>query len=316
MAKELCIVTGLSGAGKSTALRAFEDLGFFTVEGLPASLSPDMAGLMNKPAMQRFKGIAIGMDMREANFIEEFNAALLKLQPHGMGVNLVFLDASDAELMKRYASTRRPHPYEKKGLALAEALANERRDLQPLREMADLVVDSSGYSIHDLRRAIHKLFSPDQATRQTIRINVISFGFKYGLPEDADFVFDARFLDNPFFVPNLKPLSGLDPEITEFVFKSGAATEYAHLLTQLFKFVLPQMEREGRSRVTIAIGCTGGRHRSVAIAEKLAWELRQAGYGPIVEHRNIDRDMQQEKQKRDGIGPDYKYLKRQGQKNE
>lgn len=295
MAKDFCIVTGLSGAGKSTALRAFEDLGFIAVDGLPASLSPDMANLMEKPAMQHFKGIAVGMDMREANFIEEFNSALLKLQPHGLSVSLVFLDASDAELMRRYASTRRPHPYEKTGLGLAEAIASEREDLKPLKEIADLVVDSSGFSIHDLRREIHRLFNRGQNDGQRVRIIVISFGFKYGLPEDADFVFDARFLDNPYFVPELRHLSGLDQEITDFVFKSGAAAEYTHLILELFKFVLPQMEREGRSRITIAFGCTGGRHRSVALAEKLARELGQAGFCPVVEHRNIDRDLLQER---------------------
>ena len=293
MARDLCIVTGLSGAGKSTALHAFEDLGYFAVDGLPASLSPDMADLMEKPEMRHFRGIAIGMDMREANFIEEFNAALFRLQPHELSVNLIFLDASNGELMRRYASTRRPHPYEKNGLGLAEAIASERKDLQPLKDLADLVVDSSGYSIHDLRRAIHKRFRPDQSPGQGLRINVISFGFKNGLPEDADFVFDARFLENPFFVPELRPLSGLDPDVARFVFKSGAAEEYLRLLLELFKFVLPQMESEGRSRITIAIGCTGGRHRSVALVEKLAGKLRQAGFSPVVEHRNINVDIQQ-----------------------
>ncbi len=288
MARDLCIVTGLSGAGKSTALRAFEDLGFFTVDGLPASLSPEMASLIQKPAMRHFRGMAIGMDMREACFVEEFNEALLKLLPYGSTVSLLFLDADDRDLALRYASTRRPHPYEKNGLALPEAIASERRDLAPLREMADLVIDSSGFSIHDLRREIHRRFSDPRDDASRTRINIVSFGFKYGLPEDADFVLDARFLDNPFFVPELKPLSGLDPEISKFVFKSGVAAEYLKLIEKLFKFALPQMEKEGRSRITIAMGCTGGRHRSVALAERLARDLRQRGYKIMVEHRNIE----------------------------
>lgn len=289
MDRHLFIVTGLSGAGKTTALRAFEDLGYFTVDGLPASLSPEMAALMHKPEMERFRGIALGMDSREANFVDEFNEAVLQLAPGGSKVSMVFLDASDAELARRYASTRRPHPYEKRGYALMQAITQERSDLQPLREMADIVVDSSGYSIHDLRRAVHRQFSDENGSPRA-RINIISFGFKYGLPRDADFVFDARFLDNPYFVPQLQPLSGLDADIADYIFKSGAAAEYLRLLVGLFTFVLPQMEREGRSRITIAVGCTGGRHRSVAIAERLSQMLRKAGYDCALEHRNIESD--------------------------
>lgn len=293
MANDLCIVAGLSGAGKTTALAAFEDLGFFTVDGLPASLSPDMAAMLSKPAMQRFKGIAIGMDMRETDFIEQLRSALLDLAPQDLKVRLVFLDANNSELTRRYAATRRPHPYEHKGIGLAEAISCERKDLEPLREMADLIIDSSAYSIHDLRREIQRLFAALDEEASRLKINLLSFGFKYGIPQDADFVLDARFLDNPYFAADLRHLSGLDKAIVEYVFASGAAGEYLRLLTSLFKFVFTQMELDGRSRVTIAIGCTGGRHRSVALAEKLRHELGTAGYRAIIEHRNIGDDIKQ-----------------------
>lgn len=290
MRKPLCIVTGLSGAGKSTAIRAFEDLGFFTVDGLPASLAPDITAIMNKQAMSHFDGLAIGMDMREANFLEEFNKALLQLSAHGLSVNLVFLEASEADLLRRYAATRRPHPLERRGMGLAAAITEERGKLKPIRDMADFVLDSSGFSIHDLRRAIHKQYSRAEKSDSHLRLNILSFGYKYGIPKDADFVFDLRFLDNPFFVDELRPLSGKDQKVATYVFKSGAADVFMEKLLALFKFVLPQMEAEGRNRVTIAMGCTGGRHRSVAVAERLARDLGQAGFSLALEHRNLDSD--------------------------
>lgn len=287
--KTLCIVTGLSGAGKSTALRAFEDLGFFAVDGLPASLAPDISAMMKKAAMSRFNGAAICMDMREANFLEEFNKALQELSSSGNAANLIFMEASDRDLMRRYAATRRPHPLERESAGLADAIALEREQLKPAREMADLVVDSSGFSIHDLRKLIHRHFGGGYSGC-ALRINLLSFGYKYGIPEDSDYVFDLRFLDNPYFVEDLRPFSGLDQAVAEYVFKSGAAGEFLEKTLALFRFVLPQMEAEGRKRVTIAMGCTGGRHRSVAIAERLAHDLRQAGFPLALEHRNLESD--------------------------
>lgn len=288
--KRLCLVTGLSGAGKSTALRAFEDLGFFVVDGLPASLSPDMSDMMGRQAMTRFAGLAIGMDMRESDFPNELNKALLQLPSSGMDVSLVFLEASDDSLLKRYAATRRPHPLEKHGHGLAESIGVEREQMRPIRELADYVIDSSGYSIHDLRRAIHKLFKSGGKSEPSLRVTVLSFGFKYGLPGDADFVFDLRFLENPYFVDNLRDLSGLDEKVAGYVFRTGAADKFLEKALALLKFVFAQMEAEGRSRVTVAMGCTGGRHRSVAIAHSLALSLRQAGFDAREEHRNINDD--------------------------
>lgn len=290
--KKLCLVTGLSGAGKSTALHAFEDLGFFTIDGLPCSLAPDVAAMMEKPEMERFSGLAIGMDMRQADFPSWLKNALNDFPACGMELSLLFLEASDAELMRRYAMTRRPHPLEKDSLGLSGAIARERVQLLPLRKMSDLVIDSSGYSIHDLRRAIHRSYSTDGEGGRSLRVAVLSFGFKYGLPADADFVFDLRFLDNPYFVPELRELAGTDPKVAGYVFKSGAAEKFIRLALQMLVYVFGEMEKEGRSRVTLAMGCTGGRHRSVAVAERIGTDLRKAGFQVILEHRNIEDDKQ------------------------
>ena len=283
----VCIVTGLSGAGKSTALGVFEDLGYFTVDGLPAALAPDMAALMARPSMSRYKGMAIGMDIRQSDFLEDINMALAQMTGDGYRPMQLFLEAAPHELMRRYATTRRPHPLEREGLGLEEALAEERKRLAPLRETADLVVDTSRFSIHDLRRAIQKRWRAKEKLR-AIRVNVLSFGYKYGVPREADMVFDMRFLPNPYFEAALRPLSGKDKAVADYVLQSSGAQEFFQKLRDLLFFMLPLMESEGRYRVSIAIGCTGGRHRSVAVAEELTQALRQADYTATVEHRHLE----------------------------
>lgn len=288
--RKICIVTGLSGAGKSTVLRVFEDLGYFAVDGLPAGLAPEVAAIMSRDAMLHFPGMAIGMDMRQDDFLKEYNAALDKLGHGDLPVTVVFLDADDATLMRRYAATRRPHPLERLGLGLEGAIAREREALQPARDKADLVINSTDFSIHDLRREIQRHFLKNEPGYRSLRVNIISFGFKYGIPRDADIMFDLRFLDNPYFVEELRPLSGKDKEVAEYVFQKSDAREFKNKLTDLLLFTLSRMETEGRYRVTIALGCTGGRHRSVAMAESIAVALRQAGFAPVLEHRNLDMD--------------------------
>lgn len=288
--KQLCIVTGLSGAGKSTALGAFEDINFFAVDGLPASLSPELAGMMSRQAMNRYNGMAIGMDLREENFVNELETALLNLPAGELGVRLLFLEAAESELLRRYAFTRRPHPLEKSGLGLAQALAAEREQMKPIREMADIVIDSTGFSIHDMRRAVLRHFRKNDANRHELKLNVISFGYKYGIPEDADYVFDVRFLPNPYFVDSLRQLSGKDAAVAEYVFRAPLARDLTQKTLEFFQFALPHFEADGRSRITVAIGCTGGRHRSVAMAERLAGALRKENYQVMVEHRNLDDD--------------------------
>lgn len=284
----VCIVTGLSGAGKSTALQVFEDLRYFAVDGLPASLAPEMANMMTRPSMSHFKGIALVMDMRQSDFLGEINDALSDMAAQGIRPVLLFLEADAQELMRRYATTRRPHPLEREGMGLEAALLAERNSLRPLREMADLVVDTSRFSIHDLRRAIQKRWSDKEQKLRAIRVNVISFGFKYGVPREADLVFDLRFLSNPYFVEDLRPMCGRDKAVADYVFASSKACEFREKLLDLLFFILPLMEAEGRYRVTIALGCTGGRHRSVAMAEEILQALRQADYPASLEHRHLE----------------------------
>lgn len=285
---QVCIVTGLSGAGKSTAVQVFEDLRYFAVDGLPASLAPEMAAMMERPSMSHFMGIALGMDMRQSNFPDEINDALSVMAAKGIRPLLLFLEADAQELMRRYATTRRPHPLEREGMGLEAALAAERNRLRPLREMADLVIDTSRFSIHDLRRSIQKRWSGNKGKLRAIRVNVISFGFKYGVPREADTVFDLRFLPNPYFVEELRPLCGKDKAVADYVFASPSAVEFRKKLLDLLFFMLPLMEAEGRYRITIAVGCTGGRHRSVAMAEELSQALRQADYPTSLEHRHLE----------------------------
>ena len=284
----VCIVTGLSGAGKSVALRVFEDLGYFTVDGLPASLTPEMVGMMRRPSMEHFRGIALGMDLRQNDFLRQLNGALLALAEEGVRAQVLFVEAQKATLLRRYAATRRPHPLERGGFGLEAAIAAERERLRPLREMAAFVVDTSRLSIHDLRRIIQKRWTRGPENLHPLRVNLLSFGFKYGIPAEADYVFDMRFLANPYFEESLREKSGKDKAVADYVFASPAAVEFRNKLTDLVLYMLPLMEAEGRYRVTLAVGCTGGRHRSVAMAEYLRRVLRQSGYGVAMEHRHLE----------------------------
>lgn len=286
---DVSIVTGLSGAGKSTALSVFEDLRYFTVDGLPASLSVEMAAMMQRPSMEHFRGIALGLDMRQGNFTVEIHDAIEQLKALGHNVTVLFLEASSAMLSRRYAATRRPHPLEREGIGLDAAINTELLRLKPVREYADLVLDTTGFSIHDLRRAIQKRWNARRKEKlRNIKVNVISFGFKYGIPRDADMVFDLRFLPNPYFEEELRHLSGKNKAVADYVFSEDFAVQYRQKILDLLLFTLPLMEAEGRFRVTIGIGCTGGRHRSVAMAENVYKRLKQADYPASVEHRHLE----------------------------
>lgn len=291
---ELIIVTGLSGAGKSTALTVFEDLGYFTVDGLPASLAPEMANLMKREPMRHFKGMAIGMDLRQESFLEEYTKTLDKLAQSCTDIRVIFLESDDNALLRRYAATRRPHPLERSGFALESALAEERRLLEPIREKANIIINSSNFSIHDLRRYIQRKVLQNSGDSSLMRVNLLSFGFKYGLPTDADFIFDLRFLDNPYFLESLRPLSGKDEPVVEYIFSQQNARTFRDMLIDLLNFALTAMSEEGRYRVTIAFGCTGGRHRSVAMAEQVGLALKDLGFPVSMEHRNLNRDARQD----------------------
>lgn len=285
---KLLIVTGLSGAGKSSALSVLEDLGYFTIDGLPASLAPEVAAIMKRDPMQAYPGMAIGMDLRQDNFLDELSRAMTSLKDMGFDVSLLFLEANTDTIIRRYSATRRPHPLEKTGLALEASIAREREQLDSARRKADIVLDSSNFSIHDLRRLIQRKALKEPALAQLMRVNILSFGFKHGLPEDADFVFDLRFLPNPYFVPELKHLTGKDEEVAAYIFKYPEAREFQGKILDLLRFALARMAEEGRYRVTVAFGCTGGRHRSVAMAEAIARDLARTGYPIAINHRHID----------------------------
>ena len=210
------MVTGLSGAGKSTALDVFEDLGFFCVDGLPVSMAPRLAGLFYGQDKEH-RGLALGMDLRQHDFLPQWNQAVQELADQGARPKVVFLEASPEALVRRYATTRRPHPLESRSLGLEQALEEERRLLAPIRDAAELVIDNTTFSIHDLRRAIQERWAEGGEVGKGLRVHVISFGFKYGVPREADLVFDLRFLPNPFFDPALKPLSGKDAVVRDYV---------------------------------------------------------------------------------------------------
>ncbi len=281
------VVTGLSGSGKSTALNVFEDLGYFCVDGLPAAMLPKLVSLfLGKDSKHR--GLALGMDLRQHDFLDQWNDALQELSAKGIFVRVLFVEAKDASLMRRYATTRRPHPLESASLGLEQALTRERAMLLPLRKDAELVIDTSEYSIHDLRRMIQERFTSSENTGQGMRVHVISFGFKYGVPAEADLVFDLRFLPNPYFVPELRPMSGKDQAVADYVFKVEPGLTFLCKLQEFLLYLLPLYASEGRYRIALAVGCTGGRHRSVAMAEQLLATLRDSGYAVTLEHRHFD----------------------------
>ncbi len=281
------IVTGLSGGGKSTALNVLEDMRFFTVDGLPSPLAPQMVQLLNQENLAEYKGLAIGLDVSQSHFVKDFNDTLIKLNVMGIKPGILFIEAKDSVIITRYATTRRPHPLEREGLGLEQAIVLERKRLQRLREMASLVLDTSSYSIHDLRRVIQEKWGTVLGTSHVLRVHLISFGFKYGVPAEADMVFDLRFLPNPYFDERLKPLSGLDPAVQQFVLDTEPGISFLKKLEDFLLFTLPLNQQEGRFRMTIAIGCTGGRHRSVALTEALATTFKSKGFVVSTEHRHL-----------------------------
>ncbi len=283
------VVTGLSGAGKSTALRVFEDMGYFCVDGLPMSMVPRMVSLYQGQQQRRNRGLVVGMDIRQQDFLQEWNEALADLRREEVALQVIFLEAGTGELMRRYAETRRPHPLESENLGLEQALATERASLEPIRAQADLVIDTSHFSIHDLRRVLQEKWCFLEAGRCGLRIHILSFGYKFGLPAEADLVFDLRFLPNPHFVPELKPLSGKDAPVAAYVLDNEFGRTFQVRLLDFLAFLVPLYATEGRFRLTIALGCTGGRHRSVAVAEAVFAALKEQNYAVTLEHRHMNR---------------------------
>ncbi|KUJ96005.1 MAG: nucleotide-binding protein [Desulfonauticus sp. 38_4375] len=283
----LILVGGLSGAGKSTALRVFEDLGFFCIDGLPFSLVSSLLELFAQDKLKRYRGVALGLDLRQLDFGVSWDGLVRELKEKNIVFELIFLEAQKEIIVKRYSTTRRPHPLTGSCLGLEEAITKEQELFTPLRDMAHLVIDTSFFSIHDLRRVLQEKWSWDTAT-WAIRVHLISFGFKYGVPLEADMVLDLRFLPNPYFQEDLRPLSGLDEEVQNFIYQREEGLSFKKRLEEFLDFLLPLYVKEGRYRLTIGFGCTGGRHRSVATTELIADFLRKKKYFVSVEHRHLE----------------------------
>src|SRR5438874_383998 len=283
-AGELVIITGMSGSGKASALKAFEDLGYYCVDNLPVGLIPRFAELAGQSA--EIERTALVVDVREGRQLEEL-PAIVKSVRRMIGTKVIFLEASDSVLLRRYSETRRPHPLGN-DTPVKTSLTAERRHLQHIRAMADLVIDTSKFNVHELRSHIIELFHKKEKGRN-ILVSCVSFGFKHGVPEDADLVFDVRFLPNPHFVPEFRPLTGRHPKVGKYIRSFPQTAEFIQRISDLLIYLLPHYIHEGKSYLTIAFGCTGGQHRSVMISEDVARRLKQAGYKVNVGHRDMPK---------------------------
>ncbi len=281
------IITGMSGSGKSTALRAFEDMGYYCVDNLPIALLPDFLSLTENSTEIPTR-VALVMDVREKGFLDQYGSIFSQVKSQGFHLEVLFLDASDNILVQRFSQTRRKHPLQQKG-DIIEAISEERRRLRGLREFADNYIDTSNRNVHQLRQIVLDMYSFREDLARPL-IHVISFGFKYGVPADASLVLDVRFLPNPYFVPELRPLSGLDQRIYDFVHQKDQTRAFLKHLESMFSFLIPQYRAEGKVYLVVGIGCTGGRHRSVAIARWLGEMFTRKGEEVIVTHRDMDRE--------------------------
>jgi UPF0042 nucleotide-binding protein len=279
---DIVIITGMSGAGRSTAAKSLEDLGWFVVDNLPPALLPTMLDLADRASLG---GIAAIVDVRSRAFSTDLKSAISSLGARGVAPHVLFLEASDAVLVQRFENVRRPHPMQGAGTIL-DGIKAERELLREIRGDADIVLDTAALNVHELRSRMHGYFGGDSVTG--LRLNIISFGYKYGLPVDADLVADCRFLPNPHWVPDLRPLSGLDASVRDYVLGQPAASAFLAAYLAVLEVSLAGFEREGKRYVTLAVGCTGGKHRSVAMAEQLA--ARLAGRDVTVSHRDLGRE--------------------------
>ena len=282
--RRMVIVTGLSGSGRSAALKAFEDMGYYCVDNLPLVLLSAFSEFArgSKEAARS----AIGIDIREKDFPVRFPTLYGDLKAGGSAAELLFLDASDQTLVRRFSETRRPHPLARGTTPLLDGIRTERTALGEVKKLADRIIDTSDYTVHDLRQAIERRYAEDDAGRPMV-ITLVTFGYKYGMPYDLDLMFDLRFLPNPHFVPGLREHTGEDQRVREYVTAKADATEFISRLEEFLEYLLPRYRREGKSYLTIGFGCTGGRHRSVAVALAVAERFRERGYEVNVKHRDI-----------------------------
>ncbi|MEV5410528.1 RNase adapter RapZ [Thermopolyspora sp. NPDC052614] len=282
----MVVVTGMSGAGRSTAAKALEDLGWFVIDNLPPGLLFAMAEEAGRVDLAADRVAAV-VDVRSLAFTTDLHTAIGELQQRGVDVQVVFLEASDDELVRRFEAVRRPHPLQGEG-RLVDGIARERGILREVRANADLVIDTSSLNVHELRAKIVSFFGGE--SRPGLRVNVVSFGFKYGLPVDADLMVDCRFLPNPHWVPELRPMTGLDAPVRDYVLGQPGAKEFLDAYEEVLGVVAAGYVREGKSYAMLAVGCTGGKHRSVAMAEQLAARLRDRGMEVQVSHRDVGRE--------------------------
>ncbi len=286
-AVDIVVVTGMSGSGKSTAIHALEDQGYYCIDNLPTALVARFAELCAE-ARAGLPKVGLGLDLRDASYVARWKGVRGQLEEAGHHVFVIFLDASDDVLLRRFSETRRVHPLGE-GRDLSGAIDIERQALQPLRETADLVIDTDALTVHDLKRRVHESGDGRLSVEAGPAVTVKSFGYKYGIVADADMVFDARFIPNPYYVEELRPQTGCDPQVAEFVLGREVTEEFLERILSLLEFLLAHFAEEGKAYLTIAVGCTGGRHRSVAIAEELAARLGREGLDVIVRHRDIER---------------------------
>jgi UPF0042 nucleotide-binding protein len=281
---QLLVITGLSGSGKTHVSRALEDAGWFCVDNLPTALVPSFADLIRRSAELRRSALVV--DVRERGFPEAFPAVYRELKRRGgLAPSLVFLEADERTLLRRFSETRRPHPLAGHEPAI-EGIRAEREALGPVRKMADVILDTSRFTVHQLRDYVRERYDVRSEGRRMV-VSVLSFGYKHGVPPEADIVFDARFLPNPNFVPRLRRLSGADPEVVTYLRRQPETAAFLRRILSLVRFVLPRHEREGRSYLTIALGCTGGRHRSVMLANAVGAAVRKKGLPVRVYHRDL-----------------------------
>jgi len=285
--KELLILTGMSGAGRSTVAHALEDLGWYVVDNLPPALLPQLA----EQSLDSHAALAVVVDVRGGKFFDELSNALATLQVSSIPYRLLFLDATDQSLVQRFESTRRPHPLQGKD-RIVDGIARERAKLEEIRAQADVVIDTTNLNVHQLEKRTAEIFA--EGMLSTLRINVLSFGYKYGIPVDADLVLDCRFIPNPHWILELRPLNGLDKPVSDKVLGSEGVADFVTSYVSVVRKMIPGYFREGKKYVTIAIGCTGGKHRSVAIAEEIARQLTSASddleISAHATHRDVGRE--------------------------
>ncbi len=286
--ERLVIITGLSGSGKTLAANCFEDLGYFCVDNLPVGLIPPFRELIQRSGNQ-IPYSALVIDAREGAFLKQFPAILHDLRDGQTAVQLLFFDCSDNVLKRRFSETRRPHPMSRSVDTLEQAIREERGALTPLRELADRIIDTTTFTGHQLRTFLKNAF--DATTESAApKVNVVSFGFKYGVPAEVDLLFDVRFLPNPYFVDHLRPLDGRTAEIQKFLDEHETTGEFVERLQEFLAYLIPHYAAEGKTYLTVALGCTGGKHRSVALAERLGQYFRSADVPASVSHRDLGRE--------------------------